>query len=65
MVTLTGAPEWNLHFWSWEKGKVLASVKTTTHSATERPGLGQGTMTTNGKEGPKDTLIGQVVYQWY
>lgn len=28
LIGLTGAPEWMLIFWLWEKQKVLASVKT-------------------------------------
>lgn len=32
LIGQTGAPEWMLVFWLWEKNKVLASVKTTTSS---------------------------------
>ncbi|KAH6579119.1 hypothetical protein BASA60_003378 [Batrachochytrium salamandrivorans] len=27
LVTQTGAPDWMLHYWSWEKSKTFASVK--------------------------------------
>ncbi|XP_072239030.1 cilia- and flagella-associated protein 57 [Leuresthes tenuis] len=30
LISQTGAPEWILIFWLWEKNKVLATVKTTT-----------------------------------
>ncbi|RVE72493.1 hypothetical protein OJAV_G00042240 [Oryzias javanicus] len=32
LIGQTGAPEWMLVFWLWEKNKVLASIKTTTSS---------------------------------
>ncbi|XP_024126534.1 cilia- and flagella-associated protein 57 isoform X2 [Oryzias melastigma] len=32
LIGQTGAPEWMLVFWLWEKNKVLASMKTTTSS---------------------------------
>ena len=57
MVTQTGVPEWNLHFWSWEKGKVLASVRTAGDRVVPIAG---------GKSDiPKDPLNGQAIYQWY
>ena len=59
MVTQTGAPEWNLYFWSWEKGKVLATIRTA-NATTDRVLPLAGT-----KDIPKDPLNGQAVYQWY
>lgn len=29
LITQTGAPDWTLHYWSWEKSKVMALVKVT------------------------------------
>lgn len=29
LITQTGAPDWTLHFWSWEKSKIMAFVKVT------------------------------------
>lgn len=31
-MTLTSGPEWLLHYWSWEKGKIIASVRIVTTS---------------------------------
>lgn len=29
LITQTGAPDWTLHYWSWEKSKIMAFVKVT------------------------------------
>ncbi|KAJ3363138.1 Cilia- and flagella-associated protein 57 [Allomyces javanicus] len=33
IASLTGGPDWALHNWSWEKGKVMASVRANTISS--------------------------------
>lgn len=49
IVTQTGAPDWNLQYWSWEKAKVLATIRTV--NPPEKAVMG------------RDPLFGQVVYQ--
>ncbi|KAJ3302044.1 Cilia- and flagella-associated protein 57 [Kappamyces sp. JEL0829] len=58
MVTQTSGPDWMLHFWSWEKAKVLASVRAA--NAAEKGIILAGAAQT--KDG-KDPLVGQVIYQ--
>ncbi len=56
LVTLSSSPDWTLTFWSWEKGKVLASIRTTNQPEK---------LINLGREQPKESTLGQVVYQWY
>jgi hypothetical protein len=61
MVTQTNGPDWMLHFWSWEKAKILACVKTT-----NAPDKSVQPLSSPGKEGLiRDPHVGQVIHQWY
>lgn len=31
LITQSGAPDWTLHYWSWEKSKIMAFVKVTSN----------------------------------
>ncbi|KAI8852315.1 WD40-repeat-containing domain protein [Chytridium lagenaria] len=33
IITQTGAPDWTLYYWTWEKTKLMASVRTALHGA--------------------------------
>ncbi|CAF0728049.1 unnamed protein product [Brachionus calyciflorus] len=34
LITQTGAPDWTLYYWSWEKSKIMAFAKVTANSQT-------------------------------
>lgn len=55
LVTQSGSSDWMLNFWSWEKGKILASVRTT--NVPEKNNL------LASKQENKESLAGLVVYQ--
>jgi WD40 repeat protein len=57
LVTQSNGPDWMLTFWSWEKGKVLASIRTTNPP--------EKNLNLMSKDQQKDSTLGQVVYQWY
>ncbi|KAJ3066314.1 Cilia- and flagella-associated protein 57, partial [Rhizoclosmatium hyalinum] len=70
ILTQSGAPDWTLYYWTWEKTKLMASVKTAnipgerfitsnTQSAPPPSNNSQAGGTTAGKE----NLLGSVVYQ--
>ncbi|KAJ3117421.1 Cilia- and flagella-associated protein 57 [Phlyctochytrium bullatum] len=42
IVTQTGAPDWMLHYWTWEKTKLMASVRTASFPQSNTLGLGAG-----------------------
>eukprot|EP00842_Homolaphlyctis_polyrhiza_P004220 jgi/Hompol1/479/HPOL_004482-RA len=79
LATQTGAPDWTLHYWSWEKSKVFASIRTanTTERTTGQQQLqqlqqqqaaaaaaaGGQTGGSGGAAQNKENLIGAVVYQ--
>ncbi|KAI8907767.1 WD40-repeat-containing domain protein, partial [Powellomyces hirtus] len=74
ILTQTGAPDWTLYYWSWEKAKVMASVKTANLQADRNAALGRagdaaasaniGSIATlaSGLGGGRDGF-GSVVYQ--
>lgn len=41
LLSLTCGPEFTLHYWSWEKAKILASVKAIAPTARGEAFLGQ------------------------
>ncbi|KAI8901791.1 hypothetical protein BC833DRAFT_76653 [Globomyces pollinis-pini] len=55
LVTQSGGPDWLLHFWSWEKSKILASVRTTNQE--------KNAITSFQRDDKKDSTYGAVVYQ--
>jgi hypothetical protein len=62
LVTQTKGPEWLLQFWSWEKAKVLASIRTT-NPPEKTLAVAPGVAPTRDQQ--KDLGLGTVVYQWY
>ncbi|KAJ3005843.1 Cilia- and flagella-associated protein 57, partial [Thoreauomyces humboldtii] len=73
ILTQTGAPDWTLYYWSWEKAKVMASVKTTNlpgdRNAAGRSGAGTGgevvvgSTTALAMAAGRETGLGSAVYQ--
>jgi cilia- and flagella-associated protein 57 len=56
LLSLSGQPDWALTFWSWEKNKVLATVRAT--NTTDK-------IANSVFKEQKESLLGQIVYQWY
>ncbi|KAJ3319152.1 Cilia- and flagella-associated protein 57 [Boothiomyces sp. JEL0866] len=57
IVTQTAGPDWLMHFWSWEKSKILASIKTVNIVEKNLPIIAGAV-----KE-QKDSLLGTTVCQ--
>ncbi|KAI8825817.1 WD40-repeat-containing domain protein [Fimicolochytrium jonesii] len=68
ILTQTGPPDWTLYYWSWEKVKVMASVRTTSQQADRAATRGEiaGSVATlaggSGKEGGLGSAINQVSF---
>ncbi|KAL2919821.1 hypothetical protein HK105_200738 [Polyrhizophydium stewartii] len=68
LVTQTGAPDWTLHYWSWEKSKTFASVRTvnTPEKIAGQPAaamLVTATSSQGASKENKEHLLGSIVYQ--
>ncbi|KAK6099155.1 hypothetical protein MT418_000606 [Batrachochytrium dendrobatidis] len=68
LVTQTGGPDWMLHYWSWEKSKVFASIKTANipeKSSIQPSGISASISIAQqgiGKDS-REHLVGSIVYQ--
>ncbi|KAI9344641.1 quinon protein alcohol dehydrogenase-like superfamily [Obelidium mucronatum] len=78
VLTQTGAPDWTLYYWTWEKTKLMASVRTanipgerfmtSNPQATQQGGANNTAAATNAaansnSNAGKENLFGSVVYQ--
>ncbi|TPX74759.1 hypothetical protein CcCBS67573_g03970 [Chytriomyces confervae] len=67
IITQSGAPDWTMYYWTWEKTKLMASVKTANVPG-ERYGVSNVVAAALSPGGPapattKENMMGNVVYQ--
>ncbi|KAI9346401.1 WD repeat domain 65-like protein [Zopfochytrium polystomum] len=42
LITQSAGPDWTLYYWTWEKTKLMASIRTTTNATSDKPGQSGG-----------------------
>jgi cilia- and flagella-associated protein 57 len=60
IITQSGAPDWTLYYWTWEKTKMMASIKTAGEKLANNDKISNVNSSLAGSQGP-GTLTGAAV----
>jgi WD40 repeat protein len=62
LITQTGAPDWTLNYWSWEKSKIMATIKIT---ANLLPNSSVSQVSFNPQDNSQILVVGNGIFKMY